>query len=115
MVDTRELAISNCQKCHRVCHEMLVYHGDVLGGKQLSPQHIKRLMAAIEISQLTADMLAIRAPLVDRLCELCAEVCEQCATSCIALDHEAMQRCAEVCIHAAKACYDENNHIKQAA
>jgi hypothetical protein len=100
-MDTRTTAITACQECHLICQEALAYHGDEKGGKQLSSQHIKRLMAAIELCQVTADMLAIRAPLIDQLCELTARVLEQCATS-------GCQRC----IH---ALYAASNHIKQAA
>lgn len=115
MTDTRKQAIDACQECHLICQEMLAYHGDEMGGKQLSSQHIKRLMATIEICQVTANMLTIRAPLIDELCEICAQICEQCATSCGAIENDAMKRCEEACKRAIKACYAESNHIKQAA
>lgn len=110
-----EAAITACQECHLTCQRVLAYHGDEEGGKQLSPRHIKRMMACLELCQTTANMLVIRAPLVDQLCELCAQLCEQCATSCEAKEHEAMKECAAACRRCAKALRDESHHIRQAA
>lgn len=115
MSQTREEAISACHECHIACQEALAYHGDEKGGSQLSHQHIKRMMAAIELTRTTADMMVIRAPLVDQLCELTARVLEQCATSCDAIHLDAMKRCASACQRCIKALYEESNHIKQAA
>ncbi len=115
MSNERKTAIAACQECHMICQEMLAYHGDESGGKQLSSGHIKRLMATIEICQVTANLLTIRAPLIDQLCDICAHICEQCATSCRAIDNEAMQRCAEICKRCAQSCYAESSHVKQVA
>lgn len=115
MVDLRKDAIKACMDCHLVCQEVLAYHGDRGGGTQLSSQHIKRLMACIEICQTTANLLTIRAPLTDQLAELCAHICEQCATSCKASGHEALQRCVAACQVCARACFEESHHIKKAA
>lgn len=108
-------AIAVCYECHLICQETLAYHGDESGGKQLSPQHIKRMMACSEFCQTTANMLSIRAPLLDRICELCASICEQCATSCEAKEYEAMKQCASACQRCAKVLLDESYHIKQVA
>lgn len=115
MYNTHSEAIAACQECHLTCQEMLAYHGDESGGKQLSSQHIRRLIAAIEICQVTANLLMIRAPLIDSLCEICAHICEQCAVSCGAIDNEGMQRCAKACRYAMHACYAESNYMRQAA
>ncbi|QQG35763.1 MAG: four-helix bundle copper-binding protein [Micavibrio aeruginosavorus] len=115
MTDTRKNAIAACQTCHLLCQETLAYHGDETGGRQLSPQHIKRLMACIEICQTTANLLAIRAPLIDQLCEICAHICEQCASSCRAVECDEMRQCANAAGHCASACYEASNHIKKAA
>lgn len=114
-MDTRTAAITACQECHVACQEALAYHGDEKGGTQLSHQHIKRLMAAIELCQTTANMLIIRAPLMDQFCELTARVLEQCATSCDAIHIEAMKRATASCQRCIHALYEASNHIKQAA
>lgn len=108
-------AIIACQDCHLICREALALHGDEAGGSQLSPRHIKRVMACIEICQTTANLLVIRAPMSDQLCELCAHLCEQCATSCRAIDLDIMKRCVAACQRCARACYDASYQIKQAA
>ena len=115
MTDTRKIAIEECMSCHRTCLETLAYHGDTMGGSQLSPQHIKRLMACIEMCRTTADMLAIRAPFSDQISEICAHICEQCATSCRAIECDAMKKCADSCGRCARACFEESAHIKKAA
>ncbi len=115
MTDTRKNAIDACHGCHQACLETLAYHGHETGGRQLSHQHIKRLMACIELCQTTANMLVIRAPLVEQLCEICAHVCEQCATSCRAIDLKSMKDCASACDHCASACFEESAHLKKAA
>lgn len=115
MKDTRKNAIESCIACHLSCQETLAYHGDQMGGKQLSPQHIKRLMSCIEICQTTANLLTIRAPLIDQVCEICAHMCEQCATSCRAIDCDAMKKCADLCGRCAGACLEESAHVKKAA
>lgn len=115
MNDTRKKAINACTSCHLACQETLAYHGDQTGGKQLSPQHIKRLMACIEICRTTANLLVIRAPLSDQICEICAHICEQCATSCHAIECDGMKECYETCKNCAAACFEESAHIKKAA
>ncbi len=115
MMDTRTEAITYCHECHIACQEALAYHGDEKGGSQLSHQHIKRLMAAITLTQTTTDMLIIRAPLIDQLCELTARVLEQCAASCDAIHIDAMKRAASSCQRCVHALYEASNHIKQAA
>jgi hypothetical protein len=114
-MNSHKEAIAACMECHITCQAALAFHGDEEGGKQLSSQHIKRMMACIELCQVTANMLAIRAPMLDQLCELCARMCEQCATSCEAKEHDAMKACASACQRCAKALLDESHHIKQAA
>ncbi len=115
MIDTRQNAIDACQECHLLCQELLAYHGDETGGKQLSSQHIKRLVACIEMCQTTANLLTIRAPLIDQLCEITAHICEQCATSCRSIECEAMKKCANICSQCAGACYEASSRIKKAA
>ncbi|MCD6034303.1 MAG: ferredoxin [Rickettsiales bacterium] len=115
MTTVHQEAINACQECHFTCLEALALHGDEKGGKQLSSQHIKRMMACIIISETTANMLTIHAPLIDQLCELCARLCEQCATSCKAIELESMTHCVASCQRCAKACYEESYRIKHAA
>lgn len=115
MTDKHKQAIDACLACHITCQEMLAYHGDETGGRQLSSQHIKRLMACIEICQTTANLLAIRAPLSEQLCEICAHICEQCATSCAAIENKAMHKCADVCRDCSRACYEASHSMKKVA
>lgn len=115
MTDKHKQAIESCHTCHITCQEMLAYHGDETGGRQLSSQHIKRLMACIEICQTTANLLAIRAPLSEQLCEICAHICEQCATSCAAIENKAMHKCADICRDCSRACYEASHSMKKVA
>ncbi len=107
--------IRACNECHSACLEALVFHGDKAGGRQLSSQHIKRLVSCMEICQTTSNMLTIGSPLLDRICEICAYICEQCATSCSHASGRLMERCVEACKACAGACLEESYNLKQAS
>lgn len=101
--------------CYSSCLETFALHCTKHGGKHMAREHIRRMLSCIDMCALTADFLLRRSPLVQELCDLCAEVCKQCATSCDAMDDPYMRQCARLCEEAAHACLDGSRHLKAMA
>ena len=62
-----------------------------------------------DICRMAASFMAradskIGAGIAQRLCALCAEICDECAKECRKHDNEHCKRCAEACEACAKAC-----------
>jgi hypothetical protein len=112
-MNNHDEAIITCRNCYQACLVALTFHRKI-DEKPLSQIQIKQLMSCMEFCQITANMLTIGSPSVDRFCELCAHLCEQCADACIAIDNKVMKLCIAACRYCAGACYEESYHLKQA-
>jgi hypothetical protein len=101
--------------CYSICLETFSIHCTKQGGHHMAYEHIRRMLSCIDVCALTADFLLRRFPLTQEVCDLCADVCKQCATSCDGIDDKNMDACVRVCEAAARACMDESYHLKSVA
>lgn len=92
-------------ECHRICMATVKYCLDK-GGKPADPRHIQTLLDCAEICQTTSNFILRESDMHERVCAVCADICEHCAESCEQVDDhdEMMKHCANVCRRCAEAC-----------
>lgn len=96
--------IRNCEDCAGICLET-VQHCLQKGGQHVDPEHIRLLLACVEICRTSAAFMHSGSNLHPQVCGVCAQVCEACATSCEQFgDDEQMRRCPEICRRCAESC-----------
>lgn len=112
---TRSDPVAALHECYRTCMTGFAVHCTRVGGHHMAREHLRRMLSCIDLCALTADFLLRHSPHTQELCLLCAEVCQQCATSCQALDNPDMHHCARSCEVAAQACLAESHHLRAVA
>jgi hypothetical protein len=94
--------IEACQRCYATCLQTAMQHCLEVGGRHTEPKHFRLMMACAEICRTSAALMLIGSPFHLAQCDLCAKVCEECATDC---DHVGgMEDCAAACRACAKEC-----------
>lgn len=91
-----------CTQCHQACLHTAMTHCLQIGGKHVEPEHFTLMLNCAEICQASANLQLSGSQFVPKLCALCAEICEECATSCEAIGDMddcavACRKCAEIC------------------
>ena len=89
-------------RCHTTCLSMVMTHCFELGGEHARPQHIRLMLDCAVICTATADLLAHKSQFHNRVCALCADICEVCAADCERLGQ--MDECVEICRQCAALC-----------
>jgi hypothetical protein len=89
-------------RCHTTCLSMVMTHCFELGGEHTRPQHIRLMLDCATICSATADLLAHKSQFHNRVCALCADVCDVCAADCERLGQ--MEDCVTTCRHCAACC-----------
>lgn len=99
--------IDACVECYNVCTEA-VSHCLQLGGEHASAEHIRLLLDCANSCQASTESMLLGSQFQARLCAVCAEICEACATSCarIAGDDSLTKHCADTCRRCAASCRD---------
>ena len=103
--DAMQKCIDLCQDCYALCTRT-VGHCLQLGGRHAASEHIRLFLDCAQICDTTAQYLLRGSSLHERMCGLCAEVCRQCADSCLAVagDDQMVKQCAEMCRTCAGSC-----------
>ncbi|MAL80827.1 MAG: hypothetical protein CMN55_17285 [Sneathiella sp.] len=114
MLDNRSDAIAACREFQHICQQMLIFHQETDRGERLSNQQTKRLVAAIELCQTTANLLTVEAPFSRRICEICAQTCQLCIPVCRIMDRKELS-CLQPCIRCIQTCYAESNQLARVA
>jgi len=85
-----------CNQCYDAC---------------LRESDIQMMADCIRLDRECADMCAFAAkamqtnsPFAEKICQLCADICEACGNECKKHDHGHCQRCAEACFKCADIC-----------
>ena len=99
--DSIESCLAACGNCSRVCLEH-VRHCLELGGDHAEPAHIAMLLTCANICRTAAELMTIDSEWHPTVCDLCAQVCEECADACAAMD--GMEDCVAACRQCAQAC-----------
>ena len=103
--DAMEKCIDLCQDCYALCTKTMG-HCLQLGGRHAAPEHIRLFLDCAQICDTTAQYLLRGSSLHERMCGLCAEVCRQCADSCVQVagDDQMVKQCVEMCRTCAGSC-----------
>ena len=99
--DAIESCVVACGNCSRVCLGH-VRHCLELGGDHGEPAHIAGLLTCANICRTAAELMTIDSEWHPTVCNLCAQVCEECADACAAMDD--MEECVAACRQCAQAC-----------
>ena len=94
--------IKACGTCHDLCLSMAMRHCLRRGGEHVAPEHFGLMRDCAEICQTAANFMLAGSHHHQRMCSVCAAICEACAKSCSALDD--MQECVAACEHCAQTC-----------
>jgi hypothetical protein len=96
--------INDCTACSNSCIDTMSYCLN-MGGKHAEPSHISLLFNCAEICRVSADYMLSGSEFSSRICSLCAQVNERCASSCDQFgDDEQMKSCAGLCRKSAESC-----------
>lgn len=103
--DAMHKCIDLCQDCYALCTKT-IGHCLQLGGRHAAPEHIRLFLDCAQICDTTAQYLLRGSSLHERMCGLCAEVCRQCADSCVQVagDDQMVKQCVELCRTCAGSC-----------
>jgi hypothetical protein len=75
------------------------------GGAHADAEHIRLMLDCAEICQTSANFMLRGSDLHPLTCEVCAEICAECADDCDGFDGDArMQNCAKVCRRCSETC-----------
>lgn len=113
--DTRNATITLLHSCHDFSAVIFLVYNAKESKKKLAYLDVKRIQACMQLCQVTADFLLQRLPVADKMCEICAAICEQCAVSFAPSDDEQLRQFAEICKKAVGACMSESYALKSNA
>lgn len=95
--------IESCTNCHNVCLEAVAYSLKK-GGELNQAKHITILCDCIDVCQASINSMSRNSELANKICVLCANICNICAEHCEKFDDEKLNECATVCRDCAKEC-----------
>ena len=101
---TKEMTscIEACQRCSATCLRSAMHHCLEVGGMHTEPRHFRLMMACAEVCRTSAALMLIGSPSHLMQCDLCAKICEECATDCEHIG--GMDECVKACWACAKEC-----------
>lgn len=91
-----------CDLCYRICLQTAMNHCLENGGKHVKAKHIRLMMNCAEICRTTANFQLTGSHFLQRLHELCAEICEACAAECDEIGD--MKDSVAACLQCADSC-----------
>lgn len=102
MEEAMQACIDACVRCHQVCLQTATNYCLETGGRHLEPEHFRLMLACAEICRVSADFMLMDSRFHHRVCGVCAEICEACATDCERVGD--MAHCVEACRSCAQSC-----------
>ena len=101
---TKEMksCMAACDRCSAACLQTAMHHCLEVGDNYSEPQHFRLMMACVEVCRTSAALMLIGSPRHTTQCDLCAKVCEECATDCERIG--GMDECVKACRACAKEC-----------
>ncbi len=94
--------VDSCLTCYRVCVKTAMSHFLEEGGDHVQPHHFRLMMGCAEMCRTAAHAMLVRVENHKFICGACAVLCDDCASSCEALD--GMADCARTCRECADIC-----------
>ncbi|MBM3925402.1 MAG: four-helix bundle copper-binding protein [SAR202 cluster bacterium] len=97
--------IEACNNCADECLKTISYCLEQ-GGKHVGEAHLRLMIDCVEICRTSANFMLRESEMSMALCKICADICEQCATSCESFgqDDAQMVECANACRACATSC-----------
>jgi len=96
-------AVKRCIECFSTCVKTISYCLE-LGGEHAERELITLLEICADICQVSARAMLLGSSVHADVCQACATTCLACANVCDSIPDERMQRCATVCRQCAEAC-----------
>lgn len=97
-----QCCIDSCLQCYRTCLSMATNMCLAEGGRHAGSAHISLMLGCAEICRTAAHFMIMESRLHQKICAVCADVCEACAVSCQQIGD--MGECVEICRHCADNC-----------
>ncbi len=97
-----QACIDACSNCHQICLQTAMNHSLETGGKHVKAKHLRLMMNCAEICQTSANFQLTGSHFLPRLHQLCAEICDACATECSEIGD--MEDCVKACQTCADSC-----------
>ena len=94
--------IEACSRCHQVCLQTAMNFCLSQGGKHVEASHFRLMMNCAMICETSANFMLSGSDYHQRICGVCAEICEACAADCEGLGD--MDECVETCRSCAASC-----------
>jgi hypothetical protein len=85
-----------------MCFETAMTQCLKMGGEHVEPEHFRLMLNCAALCRVAAEFVMTQSEFHERLCDLCASVCEACATSCREIG--GMDLCARACEACAESC-----------
>lgn len=101
--DAWNKCIEFCTNCHNTCIEAFVYSLQK-GGELSHSAHISMLCDCIDICQTSVNFMCRKSAYANKICKLCADICDMCAKHCSEFNDDKLNICAETCKNCAKQC-----------
>jgi hypothetical protein len=100
--DEMKSCMAACDLCAATCLQTAMHHCLEIGGKHTEPQHFRLMMTCVEVCRASAALMLIGSPSYPMQCDLCARICEDCATDCERIG--GMDECVQACRACAREC-----------
>lgn len=94
--------IEDCLSCARTCQAMLSRHCLEVGGRHVEPEHVRLMLACVEICRAAGAIMLIGVAQHRESCRACAAICAACAESCRQVGD--MDECVEACDRCVESC-----------
>ena len=103
MINQYRTGIEACYLCAAACDNCAA---SCLKEEKLDMMRdcIRLDMQCANICRLAAQFMALNSDSANKLCAICAEICQQCGDECSKHQHDHCQDCARACHHCAEAC-----------
>ena len=95
--------IDACENCHQACWQTALTHCLEKGGRHVEPAHFRLMLDCAAVCELSAKLQLGGSRFSTRLCALCADICHECAMSCMELD--GMEECVRACEACERSCH----------
>lgn len=104
------MAHEHYQDCIEACHDCLVAC-EHCATACLHEKDPKKMVRCIELDRSCADICALAeremsrgSVFAERVCQLCADICDACGEECAKFEMDHCQQCAEACRRCAETC-----------
>lgn len=98
-----QFCIDACQKCEQACYECF---NACLNEPDLNARKncVSMLVECAMMCQMSVSMMSMNGKFSKAHCQLCAQICDECAKECAMFKDDHCQECASICRMCAEQC-----------